>query len=369
MICENGFAFEANAIFVQVESRPMLPPPPKPPIASADSAPVVFVEPLSLPPTPPRAQTAALVLPERCDEILHLMGTTGLADFLAFAREFADLTVPGTGAVGGSTPMDLSEAWREAADIYQAVAIAEAYPEELPGVFPLPDGMKAHCEAFLGTPHVQREFDQVPVAFGMVPLAHLIVALPRINMTTVAAHGQAIGAGTITDLALAQLCLPLQAPSHALQLLEQRGDSATFASDNHDARLLQARALEGVVPIGRGHVAQTLALEIGFPGNVLTVVRYQNRLILNNGYHRALALLKRGVTHVPAVIQVCRHWDHVGLVGGADLYNNKAAYIACERPPLLRDFLDRRLCVSFAVPRLRRYLRIRYEIETGYLAG
>lgn len=345
----------------------MLPPPPKPPIASADSAPVAFAEPLLLPPIPPLAQTTALVLPERCDEILHLMGATGLADFLAFAREFADLTVPGTGAVGGSTPMDLSEAWRDAADIYRGVAIAEAYPAELPGVFPFPDGMKAHCEAFLGTPHVQREFDQVPVAFGMVPLAHLIVALPRLNGTTIAAHGEAIGAGSTTDLALAQLCLPTDAPSPSLRLLEQRSDSATFFSDNHEACFLRARTVAGGSPTGRGHVAQSLALELGIPGNVVNVIRYEGRLILNNGYHRAYALLQRGVTHMPAVVQLCRHWDDVLLVGSDDLHANKALYVESKRPPLLRDFADRRLCMHFAVPRSRKYIRIRYSIETGHL--
>ena len=42
-------------------------------------------------PKPPLAPAPPLVLPEGCDEVLHLIGSTGLGDFLSFAREQADL--------------------------------------------------------------------------------------------------------------------------------------------------------------------------------------------------------------------------------------------------------------------------------------
>lgn len=345
----------------------MLPPPPKPPIVPADTALPSAAEPLLLPPKPPLTPTAPLVLPAGFDQILHPMGTTGLADFLAFARDFADLTVPGTGAASGSTPMDLSEAWRDAADAYHGLASAETHPKELPGIFPFPEGMKAHVDAFLAAAHVQREFDQVPVALGMVPLEYLIAAPVRLNMSMIDSHSSTLSAGSIGDLSLARLCLPLDAPSHSARVLEQNADSLTVVSDNPDLRFMRARAIAGGDASGRGQLGQTLAVEIGFPGNVLNVIRYQNRLILNNGYHRVYALLLRGVTHVPAVIQVCRHWDDVGLVGGAALYENKATLIDLDRPPLMKDYADRRLCMHFAVQRMRKYVRIRYQVETGHL--
>ena len=45
-------------------------------------------------PKPPLAPAPPLVLPEGCDEVLHLIGSTRLGDFLAFAREQADLSAP-----------------------------------------------------------------------------------------------------------------------------------------------------------------------------------------------------------------------------------------------------------------------------------
>ena len=320
------------------------------------------------PPKPPLAPAPKLILPAGCDEVLHLMGSTNLAEFLDYACENADPSVQGSGAVSGNSQMDLAEAWRDAAMTYEGLMQTEAYPTEALDVYPLPDSMRAHCEQFLARPQVQREFNRVPVAFGMVPLAHLIAAQDRLNVGTVTSVG--IGTGAISDASLIQICLPLDAPHHTLEVLHKDTDSVTFAADNHDIRFLRPQLLSGLVEnmSNRGHVQRTLALPVGFSINVLNVVRFQNRLILNNGYHRAFALWRRGVTHVPAVIQVCRHWEDVGLVGSSEIYENGALYIDRQRPPLLKDFVNRNLCMTFAVRRQRKYLRIRFQVETGYLA-
>ena len=333
--------------------------PPKPPL------PPIPPLPLIAPLAPAPAQ--AIGLPNGCDQVLHLMGATKLVDFLTFALQRADLSVDLGG--DGNTEMDLAEAWRDAAEGYRELAQAEAYPLELPGVFPLPDSMSSHVDAFLGKAHVQREFDQVPVALGMVPLAHLIAVQTRMNMTTVAVHAAQLAERAIADLALAQLCLPLEAPLHVLQVVERNDEAITFASEHHDIRFLHADVTDTLfgVSAGRGHLKKSLALGVGFPGNVLNVIRFENRFILNHGYHRAYALLKCGVTHVPAVIQMCRHWDDVALLGNTELFNNVAVYIERTRPPLLKDFADRLFHVAFAVPRVRRYVRVRYQVETGYL--
>ena len=320
------------------------------------------------PPKPPVVADRSFVLPAGCDEVLHLMGSTGLADFMAYARDCIELSANRVEAASAMSPMDLAEAWRDAAQVYQALAETDAYPVEVPGVFPLPDTMQEHCQAFLGKAHIQREFDRVPIALAMVPLEYLIAMQPRLNMGT--ANSADVGTGSISDASLVQICLPHEAPPHRLQVLQKSADGITFAADNHDVRLLQAHTVSGasINLSTRGHVEQVLALAVGFSSNVLNVIRYQNRLVLNNGYHRAFALLRRGVTHAPAVIQVCRHWEDVGLVGSTEVYENGSVYFERERPPLLKDFVDRRLCMAFAMPRSRKYVRIRYQVETGYLA-
>ena len=312
------------------------------------------------PPKPPVAPAPPFVLPEGCDEVLHLIGSTRLSDFLSFVREHTDLCA-------AVEPMDLAESWRNAATVYEELGTADAYPAEAPEVFPIPDGMRRHCDELLSKPHIQREFNLVPVALGMVPLAQVIAMQPRVNITT--ANSVRFAEGSISDEALAAICLPLDAPPHSLRVLEHDDAGITFTADNHDIRFLVAEVAPGsaVTLSGRGHVEQVLALPVGFSSNVLNVIRFKNRLVLNNGYHRAFALWQRGVTHVPAVIHVCRHWEDVGLAGASEIYDNAPVYFDRARPPMLKDFADRRLCMSLAATRARKYVRIRYQVETGYL--
>ena len=306
-------------------------------------------------------------------EVLYLMGSTRLDDFLNYARDNAVAATDVDDRAGEKTmAMDLAEAWRDAAQVYDALKLSEPYPVEMPSVFPLPPEIAAHCEKLLTRPHLQREFDLVPVALGMVPIAHLISPQQRINLQTMPLPKPPANLRqqqAISDQALAEMCFPLDAPPHRVEVLQHDEGSVTFIADNHDIRFFRAWIAQGEVAgyAGRGQVQQLLALPVGFSANVINVIRFQNRLVLNNGYHRVYALLRRGLTHVPAIIQVCRHWDDVGLTGSSELYGNGSIYFEGERPPLLRDFFDSRLTKSFVVRNSRKFVRLRYQVETGYL--
>ena len=321
---------------------------------------------IPLPPKPVTLPDHSTVLAAGQSEMLHLMGTTRLSDFLDYARQNVVADGP------AYTPMALADAWRDAAAVYEALKVSEPYPPEPPAVFPLPPTIAAHCEKLLARPHLQREFDLVPVAIGMVAIAQLVSPQQRINLQTVPlakapeSFGQRVA---ISDQELAELCFPLDAPTHRVEVLQEDEGSVTLIADNHDIRFLRASLSRGDVTsyAGRGHLQQLLSLPVGFSANVLNVIRFQNRLVLNNGYHRVYALLRRGVTHVPAIIHVCRHWDDVELVGSREVSDNADVYFEGERPPLIRDFLDARLTKSFVVRSSRKFVRLRYQVEVGYL--
>ena len=319
------------------------------------------------PPKPTTSTERSFVLPQGCTEVLHLMGATRLADFLTYARERADLTALSDAGGGGDCAMELAESWRAAANTYEALEASEPYPSEPPTVFPLPDSMREHVDTLLALPPIQREFDRVPIALGMVPLAHLISAQQRIDLHTV--QPQATAPAIASDEALIAVCLPIKAPPHRFRVAQQDAGSVTFTADNHDIRLFSPQILAAAAVSGKwpGYVQSALALPVGFSANVLNVIRFQNRLVLNNGYHRAFGLYRSGVTHVPAIIQVCREWEDVGLVSSSEIFNNGSVYFERKRPPLIKDFSDRRLTISLAVPISQKYVRIKYQVETGYL--
>lgn len=321
------------------------------------------------PPKPSTASDRSFALPKGCTEVRHLMGATRLADFLTFVRERADLS-----ALYGedSDPMmEMAESWRAAARVYDALETAEPYPQDAPTIFPAPAEMLEYCDQLVALPHIRREFDRVPVAIGMVPLAHLICAQQRIQMPQIAT--EAAVPQRPADAELFASCLPLTAPPHAFhviqQVMDEKQGSVTFASDNHDIRVLSTQVVNGKAAEGNwpGYSQGVLAVPVGFSGNVVNVIRFQDRLVLNNGYHRVCDLQRRGLTHVPAIIHVCRHWEDVGLAGSSEVFQNGSVYFERKRPPLIKDFADSRLAISLAVPASRKFVRVKYEIEVGYL--
>ena len=58
-------------------------------------------------------------------------------------------------------------------------------------------------------------------------------------------------------------------------------------------------------------MAGVIALVVGFGANYLHVLATHDRLVLNNGHHRACALYAQGVREVPCVVQTIVHPDEL----------------------------------------------------------
>jgi hypothetical protein len=297
------------------------------------------------------------------DEESCLLPATRLRDFLAFVGERA---------AGGAVldKADLAESWRRAAARFAAIQVAEAGAADRPEVLPLPRGAQAHVDRLLQLPSFRRTFSTVPVAFGLVELDKLVAYQQYLTGSSLDQVAAALPA-SLTAAALAKLCLPLAPPRTGFSLARREGDQFVFLADNHDGRFLGAHAVEpssiAALPV-QGHARSVIALAFGFTSNALNVVRFGSRMVLNNGYHRAVALRALGVTHAPCIIQVCGNWDEVGLAGSRTLYEHGDVFFNQARPPLLRDFANPRLVRTFTTRRLRKEIRLSFKVESLKLA-
>ncbi len=313
------------------------------------------------PPHPPQPPSTPIAAPP--DEELCLMGVNGLAEFMDFVR---------TRAVDGAKfdRGDLAEMWRAAAEVFAALQTSEAGAADHPKVLPLSASAQAHVKLLADLPYFQQTFSAVPVAFGMVELDTLVVSQQHITRSSVE-RMHATLRQPLPDKDLTALCLPLAADTAGFRLAHQSESRFTFVSDTHDARFLGAQLLDPAALASAavsGYPLAAIGLAVGFTTNVLNVVRYGNRLVLNNGYHRAHALRERGITHAPCLIQVCSHWEDVGLAGSGEIFNNGPVYFSSARPPLLRDFANPSLTRTFATRPVRKEIRISFEVETTQLA-
>ena len=299
---------------------------------------------------------------QTADEALCLLGMTRLADFIAFVRKRA---------IGGGH-MDrgaLAEQWRNAAAVFKELQISEAGAADKPDIKPLPPLLQDHVEKLVKLAHFQQTFSSVPVSFGMVELDKLIVYQQHIMRGSIDKMTRTL-VPPLSDADLAGVCLPLT-PSDSDFRLALEGDGRfIFVSDTHDARFLGAQLVKPSDIAGfavSGHPQAVVALSVGFTTNVLNVVRFGSRIVLNNGYHRAFALRQLGVTHAPCLIQVCGHWEDVGLAGSSEMYENGPVYFSSARPPLLRDYANPALVQTFPTKRLRKEIRLTYEVDSVQL--
>jgi len=104
-------------------------------------------------------------------------------------------------------------------------------------------------------------------------------------------------------------------------------------------------------------------LVVGFGCNFLNAIHTEDRLILNNGSHRAFALRELGITHVPCVIQHVPGREELAIVGPPELSQNPDRYLTAQRPPLLRDYFEPVLRKIVHVPSKLRQIRVSFAIE------
>jgi hypothetical protein len=296
------------------------------------------------------------------DQVLCLAGATRLADFIAFVQK---RTVGGHQRDAGQ----LADTWREAARVFEALQTSQAGAADSPAVKPLSKKLQAHVEKLTTLAHFQQTFSAVPVAFGMVELDTLVVYQQHIMTGAVAKMTDSLKA-PLSDAALADVCLPLSQADAGFRLAREEDGRFIFVSDNHDARFQGAQLVKPTDVKGlkvNGYSQAVLALSVGFTTNVLNVVRYGSRMVLNNGYHRAFALRQMGVTHAPCLIQVCAHWEDVGLVGSREMVDNSQIYFSTARPPLLKDYANPQLAKAFPAKAHRKEIRLSYSVETTQL--
>lgn len=314
--------------------------------------------------TPQRVHTGQRpVPPSPATEERLLLGPRHLQELLDLMES---LSPPGQAADRGG----LSGRWRAAAAQYQRLSVSEAGAADNADIRPLPRAMQRHITQVTALPGVRRTFDTVPVAFGMVALDQLVVS--QYSMTQ-AVVDRIIEQHPLplSPARLVKLCLPLQAPSADFRLASKGDREFTFVADAHDMRFLDAQVLSPVdvhQADVMGHPQAVIALSVGFSANLLNGVRYNGRVAINNGHHRALALRKMGFTHAPCLIQPCANADDLGQAASREICDNADLYFHSPRPPLLRDFDNPALTMSVQAPRMRRVVTLKVDVQRQLMA-
>ena len=290
------------------------------------------------------------------EELIKLIGLPGLSDYLDFVR---------TRVLEGEKlePGALVDEWRRANDHFHHLEQVEAGLADKITTHALPPALRQKRRALRANPYFRESFSDLPTTVEMVELRHLVVSQESVG--TEFSHANANRLGRLsTPATIFDFCFPLNRPLPPIRIQRLSDDRYIFVSDSTDFRahnltLLSGAAMPKLKTFGPAPTA--LILPIGFGSNFLSAVKSEKRIVLQNGYHRAFALMSLGITHAPIAIQHVTRTDELRLAASSDVYDNPAFYFRSARPPLLKDFLDPALAKPFRIRRLE--TRVEVEIK------
>jgi hypothetical protein len=278
-----------------------------------------------------------------------------------------DVGLPG---LNGARP-DLVREWTAAELVYAALERSEAGIADDPACPPLDPALQPFVDRVRASPRFTRTFDSLPSCVRMVDLARLVVCQNHVTQTFV--DGIAARLGPEPDPAtLLRCCLPLEEGAGPVEIRAMGSKRYQFRSPSTDFRfhepvMLREDQLNGYGAFGA--VAGALGLVVGFSCNFMNAIRDDDsgRVLLQNGYHRACALLALGVRYAPCVVQTVGSRDELDIVAKTIVANDPGYFFNAPRPPLLKDFFDPRICKQVAIKRMVRVIELSYEVRDYFM--
>ena len=283
-------------------------------------------------------KTIAVTDGEVTDDNIYLIGRPTLAKFLRFmAHQGADNAPRDEGA--------LTDEWRAASEHIRTLEKDEAGIADYPPIGRLDARLEAVRNELLKDPLIVHGFNTVPTNIMMVELDRMVVYQKHIDLAHVCRVKNKLGPAP-NDEEIFRMCLPVDHTQPPMKWSRVHNDTYVFVSPSNDLRFLRVMPLEAQHITNYpppGTLAGVVGVAVGFGSNFLNAIHVGNRLILNNGSHRAYALRDLGFTHAPCIVQFVSCRDELDVVASGDLKEHPDLYVGNPRPPLLKDYFNPKL--------------------------
>jgi hypothetical protein len=295
------------------------------------------------------------------DDHVFLIGRPPLRQYLSFVEDLAAEGAPGEGP--------LAEEWRAAQTIVERRQVDEAGIADHPTITPLPEQLEPLKLALEADPVYANGFTMLPTEIAMVELDRLVVYQKHINLEFTRQLRARVGPSP-SDEAVFRTCLPFDNDLPPIKMLKTGSGTYVFVSPSNDIRYLGSMSLkpENIVGVATpGNASAIIGLSVGFGSNFLNAIHCENRIVLNNGSHRAFAMRELGLTHVPCIIQHVSSRAELKAVASSDLRRNPDLYLKGPRPSMLRDYFDPELRKIIPCTRRLRQVRLKYTTDESDL--
>ncbi len=300
--------------------------------------------------------------PAATGEILYLTGRPRLKGYLRFMRD---------NAVDPPDEATLVGEWQAARDVLRELESREAGAADGPAISKIEADSKYRplLVEFLKDPLIQGGFNTVPTEVAFVDLDRMVVYQKHIDLEFVRDLQQRLGPSP-DDETVFKTCLPYDHPHPPGTWSRLEDNSYVFVSRSNDLRFLGAMPLKSEhfkAPPHGGTLMGVVGLAVGYGSNFLNAMACENRIILNNGSHRAYALREMGITRVPCIVQHVSTRDELDVVASAKVRRDPDLYLKNPRPPMLRDYFNPRVRRVTPARRQVREITVQYTVRESYV--
>ncbi len=264
-----------------------------------------------------------------------------------------------------------SELARTAHILQQWAKAHEAFNAKQPRVFesisitPIEAAFEERVSAIVADPRFRHTFTQLPTEFRMVEIDKLIACQTTVILDYVdRLVAELPKKPTLGDLI--EICLSLEKTVPTVTEMRLGENAIIYSSENTDLRFLGAipkplvevdlqASSTGGIPI-RG-----LLLLFGYGGSPINVIEVGKRVFLNNGFHRAVALRRLGVTHMPVVVQKVRN----PALEFPDVYQGapKQYLLTFDVLPVMADYFNPEMTIELKAKARRRGVKVVWGTE------
>ncbi len=296
------------------------------------------------------------------DENVYLIGRPTLKGYIHFVKGHS---------VNPPPKSEISKDWHAANEYIRTLEQEEAGAADNPPITKLEITPKYEplLIELLKDPLVRNNFNTVPSEIAFVELDRLVVYQKHIDVTFVRQLKKKLGP-TPSDEDIFRTCLPYNHAHPPVKWSKMGSDTFVFMSPSNDLRFLgtmplKPKHLKNYPP--PGSLVGVVGIAVGFGSNFLNAVCAENRIILNNGSHRAYALREMGFTHAPCIIQHISTRHELDVVASSPIRRNPDYYLKHPRPSMLKDYFDPKLHRVFQVHRRLKQVTVRFEVDEDYV--
>src|SRR3989449_9282203 len=296
---------------------------------------------------------------EPVGENLYLIGRPTLKGCLGCVRKHA-VNPPGEGV--------LIEEWQAANECVRILEKEEAGVADGPPMTRMGSEYEPLLIEFLKDPLVRHGFNTVPTDVRIVELDRLVVYQKHIDVTHAGRLEARLGPAPSEEQVF-RTCLPYDHPQPPVKWSRVHENRFVFMSPSNDLRFLGTMELPSAQIANYpppGDLVGVVGLAVGFGSNFLNAIYTENRLILNNGSHRAYALRDLGVTRVPCIVQHISSRDELSVLACTAVTDAPNFFLQDPRPMMLKDYFDPRLRKVMSVHRRLRQVTVKFDVDITF---